>query len=354
MKIQTSNILACLRSIVFTALFILFFSVSSSAENYEKKFRKIIERFDVDDAVKELSSPAPSEFWKTARDLNERFLKFEKDIKKNHGAEKEALAGIYDLPKFYPEYNESVINEYTSYTDTLLMMSGIKEVSPETELYIVYSNTPDVFIAMKENGNFAICMTTGLLKRKGLNHKMVLGAVAHEFCHGYLKHHIRRFYAVAKKRRSERITSTIASTLNSIAAGMDAYNASDRGGNPNLEYYLYQANLIKRNEEFAVHEYDIEYLKDQIFEADLLAYRFSQTLGIEEDYINMLRLLGSDFDQEENQSPDSPTITQRINFLNFVKDNPHLGNTKDIKLRIHRWKREAAERKRNGLPSARQ
>lgn len=307
-------------------LITLTLSISSFAANPEKQYNKLINNFDVADEAKAVEKNAPAEFWQTMLDHNALLKKFGTDIQKNRGAEKEALQETAQIPRFYPQYEESVIEEMQGFCDTLLINMGIADLHLKCSLHIVYSNEVNAFTALTEEG-FAMCLTSGLLQRKGITYDILKGYVAHEFAHGALFHHVRSSYAVAKERRKNKLLGGIAAALNATAAVLETHNAATYGIQPSGVDYGVQIENIDKEVKMSTAKYSFKYSQEQEYEADLIAFRFLQNSGNGEAFIDGLRILGSDYDDCYSEFNDHPTTVSRINFLKYVKDNPQLGNT---------------------------
>ena len=309
------------------------------AASVEKQYKKLIHNFDVCDEAKALDSPNPAVFIKTFLDNNELLLEFLKDMDKKKGAEKEALSKAAQLPRFYPKYDNSIVEELQGFCDTILIDMGIPDIGIDCSLHVCYDDTPNAFAALTENG-FAICITSGLYTSKGINYYILLGYVAHEFAHCALLHHIRSLYAEAKKRRKNELLGGIAAALNGLAAGIEAYNAAAYGiPKSGTDYGAVIAN-IGTDVKMSTLKYSFKYSREQEFEADLFAYRFLEHLGCGEEFINGLRILGTQYDALNNEFSDHPTISSRINFLNYVAAHPELGNTENAKLKKERTEQE--------------
>ena len=96
------------------SIFVMFAIVLTAwAASEEKQYKKLIQNFDVCDEAKAVEGPNPAVFIKTFLDNNELLWKFAKDIEKKKGAEKEALNKVGQLPRFYPQYDNSCLL-YTS------------------------------------------------------------------------------------------------------------------------------------------------------------------------------------------------------------------------------------------------
>lgn len=324
----------------FIFLFLSFFMVFAiQAANPDKEYKKLLSKYDVADEAKALTEENPTVFWRAVLDNNEVFAKFVKDIQKNKGAEKEALQKTANLPRFYPQYDESIIESVQGLCDTLLINMGIADLNIKCSLHVVYAEEANAFAALTEDG-FAMCLTTGLLDKKGVNYTTLMGYVAHEFAHGALMHHMRGFYAEAKERRKNELLGGIAAGLNGLAAGMEAYNAAAYGiPTSGTDYGAVIAN-IGNDVKLSTLKYSFKFSREQEYEADLFAFRFLQHLGYGEEFINGLRILGTEYDMLYNEYADHPTISSRIDFLKFAQEHPELGNKENAKLKKKRTKPE--------------
>lgn len=314
-------------AIVFTTL----------AANEEKQYKKLIQHFDVSDEAKAVESPNPGAFIQAFLDNNELLWKFAKDMEKNKGAEKEALSKVSQLPRFYPQYDNSIIESMQGFCDTILINMGIVDIGIDCSLHICYDDTPNAFTALTEKG-FAICITSGLFSAKGVNYNILMGYVAHEFAHGALLHHVRSYYAEAKERRKNELFGGIAAGLNCLAAGMEAYNAAAYGIPTSGTDYGAVISNIGTDVKISTLKYSFKYSREQEFEADLFAYRFLEHLGCGEEFINGLCILGTQYDFMFDEYSDHPTTSTRINFLNYVAEHPEHGNTQNAKLKKKRIK----------------
>lgn len=315
--------------LIYIIIFAAVSMVSTNAANHEKEFRKFLGKHDIAEDVKGVPSNSSYEFWKTVLDTNEQLYKFAKDMEKGRGAEKEALEKISHVPRFYPQYDESVIESLQGKCDTILMDMGIADLGINCSLHIVYDDEANAYAALTEKG-FAICLTTGLLDKKGVNYNILKGYIAHEFAHGALMHQVRRLYAQAKKRRKEELLGGIAVGLNAVAIGAEAY-ATANGVPPSGTDYAAAISKIQNDVKTSTLKYSFQYDREQEMEADLIAFRFMENLGCGEDFINGLRILGTQYDALYSEYSDHPTIQYRIAFLQYAQSNPNLKSTSDKK-----------------------
>lgn len=328
-------------------------STMAYAADMNKTYKKLVERYDVADEVKIVDAKAPVAFWNATLKNNELLRKFNKNMKKNRGAEKEANARTMELPRMYPLYDETVMVDMQGFCDTLLTDMGITDTGINCSLHIVDSDTPNYFSAMTEDG-FAICLTSGLLAKKGVTREILMGYVANEFAHNALMHSKRGFYADAKQRRKDDLIGTLVGTavLTAVCLTPDAYsndhhshccNSNDPGTRDDSE-----ADKDNKKEiTSSAIEFSQKYSHEQIYEADLVAYRFLENVSSGEDFINGLRILGSNYDSlyEENRY-DRPSTSERIDFLKYVQSNPQIGNKINDRIRQQAAQAAASKKRR--------
>ncbi len=303
-------------------------------ENTEKQYKKLIEKYDIDQAVKEIDSDNAANFWNVMIQNNELRTKFIEDIEKNKGAEKETIEKLADLPRFYPNNKEeAVVDSLQSFCDSLLIDMGIKQLNLNCSLHIVENPDPNAFTSLTNNG-FAICIHTGLLNQEGVNNETLKAYVAHEFSHGILLHPARRFYDEAKKRRKNELISGFVTGASVFAVAASAF-AGVATGNLTTSATDYSYGILKIGEHFdkmtEIHTF--AYSREQEFEADLIAYRFMEYIGASDAYMNALGMIDIEEDKEYNVYNDHPKTSDRISFLKYVQEHPELGNKENEKRR---------------------
>ncbi len=151
-------------------IFLVLSTFLAYSANVEKQYKKLIENFDVADEAKSVTPVNTAAFWSAALDNNELCAKFIKDLQKNKGAEKEALNKTAQLPRFYPQYDETIVESMQGFCDTLLIDMGIADLGIKCSLHMVYSDEVNAYTALTEDG-FAMCITTELASKKGITFK---------------------------------------------------------------------------------------------------------------------------------------------------------------------------------------
>lgn len=300
----------------------------------------MINKYDAVDEAKAAQQGNPYDFWYEELTCNERLYSFRENIEKKKGAGKEALDNFAKLPKAYPQFDELVFDSVQSFCDSMLTRLGIGNVEKnfgiKCTLHIVISPISLSYTMPSEDG-YAIFLTTGLVNHKGSNYEVIMGHVVREYIHVYMLHHLSRLYADAKGRRKERLLTGLAI---GAAAALNATNAylSAKNGTP----YYYNNVIVDATTTVEVKNgspearYILSYLSEQVFEADLIAYRFMEKAGYGEEYINGLRILASERDGiYDSLNPDAP-LSERINLLKYMQTHPEYRNSENAKKRKHR------------------
>ncbi len=313
--------------VIFT---ILFFSLPSFSGNTDKEYKKIAERHDVPQEAKVGNSNYPAEYWRVLLKYNNQLHKFVSDMQKNRGAEKEALSKIAEVPRFYARYNASVLENMQGFCDTLLMDMGISELDINCSLHIVQHDEVNAYCVLTEEG-FAMCITTGFLKRKGFTRDLLLGVVAHEFAHGIYHHALQQAYAEAKKTRQHNVFKIINVGIEVATSAANLYYASK--GAPAIENSGSDLDAIDKNLDNKKELYIIAYSREQEYEADIVAYRFLQWIGKENVFPEMLRFLSSEYDLLYTEYSDHPTINSRLGLIKYLESHPEISNKEIERLR---------------------
>lgn len=309
----------------------------ANAADAEKEYRKIIEKYDIAYQAKAVRDSSSAVFWGAVLDNNELLLKFQRDMRKNRGAEKEALRRTSQLPRLYAQFDESIARDMQGFCDSLLAETGISALGGNCTLHIVSDEEPYAFTALTDNG-FAMCLTTGLVAKTGVTRDVLMGYVAHEFVHGALHHHARSYYDQARKRRKDNLLLGMLAV--GVVGAVTAAEALDPTPSDGDTYINDSGNTTVNINTDATHrvpKFFFNYTRDQEHEADLIAFRFMQHLGKEKPYIDGLKILGStNYDTLFGADSNRPPVVERINFLNYVEEHPELGNTQNRHLKKKR------------------
>ncbi len=301
-------------------------AIDCYAKNSDKDFIKLIQKHDVPAKARNLD-PAVSttQFWNYVLDDNPINLELIKNIKKGKGAEKDALAAINNMRMYDYRFDVDIIPELKGYCDTLMMDMGLP--SGVCEVNVIYDPSPNAFAVLTDKG-FAICLNTGLIEKLDYDYYRIMAVTAHEFAHGAFFHHLRTEYETAKKERKDKIVGGIAAGLTALSAGMDAYTSSLTGSNT-YDPAIYSERITKIADDMRLSslKFRYKYNRDEELEADLVALRFMEHLGLGPKYIESLRMISSanDYFWYNDEFSDHPSTEYRLEFLDFVLKNPQYG-----------------------------
>lgn len=272
----------------FIIIMCLAFVSSINAKNYDKEFIKLIEKHDVPALARNLSKDkSTNDFWDAVLEDNPILLKLHKDISKGKGAEKEALRSISRMKMLDPSLRVDILDEFRGYCDTLAMDMGIP--TKICKINVIFDNSVNAFTALTKDG-FGIYLNSGLLKALDYDYYRILGIATHEFVHGAFLHHLRTEYEVAKKERKDKVLAGVATGLNAIAAGADAYTSATLGTESNMDSYLENIDRLKSDMAVSSLKFRYKYNRSEEIEADLIAFRFLEWLGLEDKYIEALQI----------------------------------------------------------------
>ena len=278
----------------------MLFTISSKSQNYEQK--KLIKKYDVARFINTIKRDKPELFWCRIAENNKRFKKLYKAIKRGKESALNAQNNIIKAKELSAEYynNLPMLYEYNwVYGNRLQNELGIKKIFPEFSISFVLSDEPNAFCT--PDGK--VYVNEELIRLCNFKYEYLLGIVAHETAHILLHHSLERAYKIEKRINKGEIISDVFSVI--------------------LADDLYDIVRLK-NEMFEIiqkgtyEQYFYRYSKEQEFEADIIAYRFLDFLGIGGDfYIQALRLL-SPYSNSNILQSDHPTIAQRIELLKFL------------------------------------
>ena len=306
---------------IMIALFCVFIAMNSYG--MDKKIVGFVGKYDVSNEAKNVPEASPTEFWRAAIDGNERFSKFQRNMEKNRGAEKEALKKWKELPRFYPQYNGAVMQSRQAYCDSLLNVMGIGGLGLDCGLYVIDLDVPDVYTMLTDDG-FAICVTKGLLSMKGVDDQVAMGFVAHEFVHGAYRHYLQKLYDDARARRKGNLLGVMVAvgTIGAVSAAEAVLPSDGRVG----DTCCYVNSDTSAGDTPSVPlKHVFGFSKDQVLEADLVAFRFLENMGCEEAYLRGLKILSPVYESRTTEDGDVAPIMTRINFIEYMERYPGLG-----------------------------
>ena len=281
----------------------------------DKDFAKIIEQYDVADTV--MHAPTAGDFWLLLQSTDDRYRKISKSLGSNgdRDLKHDLIETLSNCDAYFR--NVPTCNDLYDLSESLVEASGLRAINP----LAILSFTQESDIAAFGYPNGYIFMTRPLYDQVGGSRTDLQGLLAAEGAHYALQH----AYGHAKwekSRRNRRRWARILGAIGITTAGIILEDQS-QGVFPGTEIGLMVGTAMVMSDTPA--RYNMQYTPKQIFEADIIAYRFMEWLGKGgRSYINTLRLAGYHIDAANYQGADCPTVAQRIALLEYLEAHPEL------------------------------
>lgn len=304
------------RLIICCSLFLSCFSVFSQMN---RKYEKMIKKYDIAKLLT-IYNGSPEDFWHQIEYNHSGLLAYKQALATKRKSALEAQSDVaFAMNLAYSKYADLYIFKDESATN---YTKQVTEVVLGTEadrirFRIAYGRFPNAFCTPRGD----IYVYSSLLDCIDYDNKMLYGILAHEVAHYYLRHSVRQQWADKKKERKSKIWAGIAIGMSAVADGMAAYNAGYYGYN--YESHLYETcQSILAASSYDNAMYHFKFSREQEIEADIVAYRFLEFIGVDPNlYVKALYLLGTDNDDFYSSWDDHPTISFRTNFLLYLGKN---------------------------------
>lgn len=282
-----------------------------------KDFEKYIKKLDVYSYVKDTSRADPFFFWYNIAKNNKPLNDYNNALDKRKGLALNVQKEVREIS--FHDYNSfnhlpSVQND----TDTLERMIGLHEL-PGFDIYFI--DDDDLNAYAYPSGQ--ICLTITLLKALDFDPLKILGVCAHETAHFYLSHTEVEKYQTAKRLRRNEIAAAIVASINIAANGYaqaQGLPTSQRSKDESWNI-VNQANtnLVNGAINDAVYKFKPSYSREQEIEADIIATRFLEWLGLSASgYIDVLKILKENESTEYSSLDEHPRMDFRIELLEYM------------------------------------
>ena len=295
------------------------FPTSTSARNAEKDYAKIIAEFDVADTV--MHARKASDFWRLLQMTDKQFHKTAESLASDDNQDlKSDLVSMMGACDEYFRIVPTIPNLY-KFTEAVSNRSGLRGLCPTAILTV--TDEPDVAIFSYPNGYFFITHPLYMLLNGDIAEVSAL--MAAEGAHYALQH----AYAHACYEKARRHRANVWRTIGAVGAAIagvaldcaTGYN----GPGPFTELAAVAAVAMVSYE--SQPRYTLLYTPKQIFQADIVAYRYMEWCGCGgETYIRALRHAGAriEADMPESANPDMPRMAERIALLEYLSAHPEL------------------------------
>lgn len=170
-----------------------------------------------------------------------------------------------------------------------------------------------------------IYLTSGLVLKYNFNNHLLLGVSAHEMTHFICQHSLLRIWKQYEKERKNKILGGIVAGVYSATMTATAMYGASNGVEFNKSYYdnivNSVANVCSAFASDALY-FQFKYSREQEIQADLIAYRFCEAIGLGGCvYITALQLLDeNDLYMKTDNTSDHPNMAYRIAFLRYVHE----------------------------------
>lgn len=288
----------------------------------EKQF---IQQHDIDNETKALKSDNPSDFWESMVDNNLSFQKFQAKCHKNKKTEKFIQEWKSRWPKFDVSDSAMVLRDKQALCSRIFSKVGLND---SIACCIVNDTSFNSFSVFAPRG-YVVALSAGVIDSPDITEEMIVGMIAHEYAHVYLSHILQNSILGGKIEGNNGIGLGLIGACFGGAIGGLIGGAIEGAA---------VGSAIKSWEPKGVDArgYNVNYYREMVLEADLIAYRFMEWSGIGgEHYIKLLRLIGAKHPESYLGDENSfyTNHQERIRFINYVKDHPEIGNTINKKLR---------------------
>lgn len=205
-----------LRGILLTTVMVLV-ALSVSAKN-NRKFDKLINKFDVIEHIQSLESNRPDLFWEAVWKNNESLNKLYDAINEKKSVAEAAQKDLYEAYLFSAGYynNLPLSVEYQFVADSLLKWICVKPIFEDAEFYIIESDEINAFAC--PDGR--VYVTTASIMCEDINVEGMLGICAHETAHFLLQHSLAEAYTSRKRERRNKILAGVVSAVSVAANAM--------------------------------------------------------------------------------------------------------------------------------------
>lgn len=290
-------------------------SATLCARSYsESDYAKIIARYDVADTV--MRADNAEAFWELLQKTDRQFGKTAKSMsgKGDKDLKRTMVATLAACDTYFREV--PVDGSLYTFSETIIDRSGLRGIAPTAIMSV--TREEDVAAFSYPNGYFFI--TQPLYELLKGDSTAVLALISAEGAHYALQH----AYAHSKwekSRRNKRRFWGIFGAAAATTAGIIIDQATD-GYTPALELATIAAVAMTNLDHS--QRYSMIYTPEQIFQADIVAYRFMEWAGYDgHKYIETLWRTGFHLDAANPQA-DAPQVTERIALLDYLETHPEL------------------------------
>ncbi len=279
-----------------------------------QSYKSLLAKYDVMKYLPESSDGKAESFWDYAVKENKDFQKTMEKINGKGGSAQKArdkiAKGLYKCLAHYSKYAK-ILPVIDSLKYDLL---GNNEYADNQRIYYLHFDEANAFCTPNNN----IYLYDGLisaLPSEKLD-ECLIAVLAHEYTHGIFNHALVAQYKQIKKEKQNKIIAGIATGL---AVANDSYSKA-RGVDSMIDDVQEFSKDIFYKTKRASFLYQFKYGREQEYQADIVAFRFLDWVGIggEALMVSLLSISDPYESLETYEDDDHPSMYDRISLLKYM------------------------------------
>lgn len=302
------------------------FGATGKERQRENRMLSLIAKFDVDASLRALPADSSAAFWRGVGATDPTFVSFLERIDRDGSTERKAIEAVDLMPHFSEAVFASGIDSLQGRCDSLAAALGFDP--KRCRIHVADHQWPVATVALRSYG-FALLVNSGLLC--GGDTAAVAAALAREYVHGILLHHLQQEYARLTAQKRNRVWNVLLHTLAPYGApnyvlwrylrGDDEQDSSSEE-----ERRMWLTRMEAFDAEIAGYLYP--YCDEMELQADIVAYRFFERLGLGDSYIAAIGRMArpsrrGGLEALERGDADK-SVAFRCELLRFMRDNPDI------------------------------
>lgn len=306
----------------FVKCLLLFVFVPIMCVGQTREFEKLIKKYDVKQYLYGVGERNPIDYWNVVWRNNKGLMDYLEAVDKSKSTATNARKAVYDALLLSENSYKSLPvlpeRKWGIVSDTVLSKLGVRGVASDVKLSIIHSDINEAFVV--PNGHIYMSDVLFLTDSLSLNH--IIGIAAHEVAHFLLQHVQLEAYAMERKKQKNNIVAGVVSAVNVAATAYAQTNGAATEETWESVNSLTQS-LFENAENDARNRYRFKYSREQEIEADIIAFRFLEFMGIGGDfYIDALKYIsrGRTEPLKADRSSTHPTTRFRIELLQHLKE----------------------------------
>lgn len=305
-------------------------STFAKTPTYKKKIIREFERYITELGLRQLDMSEQVGFWYDVQNTNVKY----KELQEALGKQKRSgtLEKVLNEMGSNRSFVDSKLAEFYPYSvgdfEKSLDIRLCGENTFLREIRVYPASNPNAFATPFGQ----VYLTEGLVRLYHFNKNLLIGICAHEATHYLCQHSMVGLWEQKKKEKKNKIWAGIAVGLNTVAQVSTAMYAASAGVEYSQDYWDSWANNVTSiNNGFIqafredAYYFQFKYGRKQEIEADLMAYRFCESIGLGGyAYILALELLGDKQGYlKPDKTSDHPTNAYRIGLLKHLYSLEH-------------------------------